>query len=127
MPNPRILSWQLTLLCVALLAGRVSGAHVHLCFDGTEPPSSFHLFDNGMHHAAPDLSALHADVDVSLAGDLLSKNKSGYDLPLLLLSCGPLFRSRRRFAYPCLPSTGFPAPPLFLLPPPRGPPLPTSP
>jgi hypothetical protein len=33
----------LTVLCIAILATHVSGAHLHLCFDGGDPPASVHL------------------------------------------------------------------------------------
>jgi hypothetical protein len=37
------------LLCIVLLAVRMSGAHLHLCFDGAEPPFAIHAGDIAGH------------------------------------------------------------------------------
>lgn len=125
---PRFQVWLLTIICVTLLLGRLGGAHIHLCFDGKEPPSGFHLFDDGEHHGPLDTEAAHQDVDVAASGDGLSKGKFEFDLPLSLLAAGfllgLLIRTRQ------FPASGAPraalAGPLFLLPPSCGPPLLTS-
>jgi len=86
--------WQavaLTLICVALLWARVGGAHLHLCFDGRETPTSLHLSDaahheegHGGHHGTGEL---HSDIDVPLGEQPLTKpGKPVQDLPLLLLA-----------------------------------------
>ena len=87
-PNSRLhRPWLLTLLCVMLLVVRVGGAHLHLCFDGGEPPVSLHLMDNGVHHGAPGMDAAHQDADIAVAGEVLAKfAKLGLDLPVLLLA-----------------------------------------
>lgn len=84
LPRYRHRLWLLSLLCIAVLVMRVGGAHLHLCFDGSEPPASLHFEDAGHH---PDHHVAHDDVDVSLLADALTKTgKLGLDLPLLLLA-----------------------------------------
>ncbi len=74
-PQIRLL---LVLMCVLTLGVRVSGAHMHLCLDGGEPPVALHIQpDMDTHHA----DASHVDVDVSLAGKPLLK-KAGVDTDL---------------------------------------------
>ena len=71
------------LVCLALLMMRVGGAHLHLCFDGTEPPASFHVFDVDLHHESPGASVAHQDADVAVTADLYSKpSKAADQLPL---------------------------------------------
>lgn len=57
-------SW-IWLLCIVFLAVRIGGAHLHLCFDGEEPPFSVHAGEStnhdehdGIHHADTDLNLL---------------------------------------------------------------------
>lgn len=126
--HSRFRNWLLALLCAVLLLGRLGGFHVHLCFDGMEPPSSVHLFDSGVHHAEPGMETSHADVDVAIAGDLTSRNKIEWSLALALLVVILLPGRRRRahgFAV-AFASCVLPALPPFLRPPLRGPPQPTS-
>ena len=79
-------TWLLTLACIALLLMRIGGAHLHLCFDGSEPASSLHFSDAG-HHADHHGSQQHDDRDVSLVGDTIVKlGKLNVDLPLLFLA-----------------------------------------
>ncbi len=64
------------ILVLALLAfafGRLTGAHLHLCFDGTEPPLTLHTADSAHvdHHAD---ESHHEDMDVEPIGDLLAKS-----------------------------------------------------
>lgn len=42
-------------LCIALLVARISGAHWHLCFDGSEPAAMMHVAESNGHHE----SAVH--------------------------------------------------------------------
>lgn len=78
----------LSLLCLFVVAARLTGVHEHLCLDGSEPPVSLHFWDDtGLHHAR-DAEARgrnkHTDIDVSVAGDLVAKRYSGsFDLPVL--------------------------------------------
>ncbi|MGE3530881.1 MAG: hypothetical protein AB7I12_03735 [Steroidobacteraceae bacterium] len=82
---PRWFAWT---LLVALLATRVGGAHLHLCFDGQEPPASVQL-------GHPDLDVFHQsheDKDINLFGNVLIKNVgSTFDLPFLLAAAVLLF------------------------------------
>src|SRR5262249_8870193 len=48
----------LTLVAIAVIAMPVSGVHLHLCFDGSEPPSSVHFAEDGDSHTAPAPEAL---------------------------------------------------------------------
>ncbi len=75
----------MALLCIVMLTVRLAGAHLHLCFDGSEAPASVHLADSGVHHSEPGMLLQHQDVDVSLVGELLSKHgKLALDLAALL-------------------------------------------
>lgn len=118
---------------MALLLAQSGGAHLHLCLDGSEPPVSLHLTDahhhadhHGGHHASGES---HSDLDVPLAGDLLSKPaKLGLDLPIIVLAAlwlallaRPLERLRPRD-----PPRRFASSRHLRLPPLRGPPLPAS-
>lgn len=128
--DPRLHPWLLTLFCVVLLMVRVDGAHLHLCFDGKEPPASFHLADFGFHYGkTPGVDASDQDADVALAGEALAKqDKSSFDLPLVLLAAlllWALLQAPRRFASPLTTPVVSTTPP-FLRPPLRGPPLLTS-
>jgi hypothetical protein len=74
----------LTLLCILLVATRMSGVHMHFCLDGSEPPTTLHMEDAGIHHDDHD-DQNHSDIDVSLSSDTLVKSLgSHYDAPLLL-------------------------------------------
>ena len=123
------------MLCVAVITLRVGGAHLHLCFDGSEPPVSLHMSDAGSHHAddhpanephAAVADFAHDDQDVGVGGDLVSKKTSSdVDLFILGLVFALLlfFVERRRAAAPAsrdpvsLPFRFHLRPPL------RGPPL----
>jgi len=76
-PNSRpptvLLLW---LVSFALLAARISDAHVHLCFDGQEPRSSLHVSDHEPNcHTADGRRGSHQDQDIDLdaAGPVLVK------------------------------------------------------
>ena len=77
-PIARVL---LFLACACLILARVNGTHLHLCFDGNEPPSSIHLVDDGdadLHFGA---HSPHQDLDVSLVGNVIVKHDTaGVDL-----------------------------------------------
>jgi hypothetical protein len=104
-PTPRFL---IALLCIAVLILRVGGAHLHLCFDGSEPPMSMHLGDSGVHHAdeTTDYASVadeHADRDVLIGADALVKKPSGsFEIPLLAVLFGLLlfYVVRRRDVLP---------------------------
>lgn len=126
---PRSQSWLLTLLCVLLLL-RVEGAHLHLCFDGNEPPASIHLLDLGIHHGnEPGLSAPLQDRDVSLSEEALFKaDPSGFDFPPVLLAALLLWALLQTLIHfiPRSSTSAAPVASRVLLPPLRGPPPLTS-
>ena len=64
------------LVCVAVVALRIGGSHLHLCFDGGEPPLSLHLADSGQHHGDEAATAPHSDQDVSIGSEALVKKSS---------------------------------------------------
>ena len=115
-----------TILCIFAVMLRISGAHLHLCFDGSEPPATMHIVDDeGLHHIN---DKAHSDLDVSAVGSTLVKQlDSGFDLPLLIAAFFVIFCvrnsalefSRTRFDY-LLPVTAHRAHLRPLL---RGPPL----
>ena len=82
----------LSLLCMMVVMMRLSGAHMHFCLDGSEPPASLHLDDADLHHLdehghVDDTAASHSDVDVSLIVDaVLKKAATSLDLLVLLVS-----------------------------------------
>jgi hypothetical protein len=125
MSSLRYSRWFLGLLCLLLIAARISGAHWHLCLDHTEPPATVHIGDIDLHL---DESGGHQDTDLKLVPDAIGKTVgTTIDLDLLfavaaLLWLLPLLQRRsvpragsRQFAI--LPSI------LPLHAPPRAPPL----
>lgn len=110
---------------VAFTVTRLSDAHLHLCFDGSEPPAAVHMADGAVHDDAHHRESRHIDQDVSLYDTLLAKkDDSSADLaavstrPLLLLYVPVLLAERARSAL----SLAIPPPPFRSRPPPRGPP-----
>lgn len=116
----------LMLLCVALLLMR-SGAHLHLCFDGSEPPVAVHVDDYGQHHTDAGVDAPHQDADVLIAGSAMTRSdNTGMDIvPVFLVAAlllwifsqtfNPFGLVSRRIVVHLLPR--YSSPPL------RGPPL----
>jgi hypothetical protein len=79
--SPRIIRFLLWTLVLAVLTVKASGAHVHLCMDGQEPPASVHFADglDDEHHQEGD----QADKDVNpLFGALAKKGGPDFDLSL---------------------------------------------
>lgn len=122
--------WLVALICVALLVARVSGAHLHLCFDGNEAPVTFYLADQKPHHDGLGAQAHHQDAEASATGEAVAKNyKAFFDLPLFLLAAlllWSLLPSARSFPV-AFPASVRPIAQPYLRPPLRGPPLFTSP
>jgi hypothetical protein len=121
--------FMLLLLCGIMLSGRAAGIHLHLCFDGSEPPASVHFEDAG-HHGEHHADEEHQDLDLSLAFEAIAKAvKQGLDLPVFLLAAllllPPLVRTTLRRGLPEPPAGAFPSR-LSLRPPLRGPPSPIS-
>lgn len=71
---PRYRLSLILLLCTALLAVRTVGDHLHLCFDGSEPPVTLHGVDGDFDHQSPSVAGGHHDVDVDLFHATLAKN-----------------------------------------------------
>jgi hypothetical protein len=65
--------WVIVFFVVAFLMARLTGAHLHLCFDGSEPPAQLHVSDDAeIHHHADDPQS-HDDLDVDVLDDVLAK------------------------------------------------------
>ncbi len=116
----------LWVVLIALLAVRMTDAHLHMCFDGQEPRSSLHVSDSGQHHDSTN-EANHVDTDVSLSVLVLLKagKLDSNDLPLLLLGAFALwglFAPRTRDVVPVASAVPVRALLFFLRPPLRGPP-----
>jgi hypothetical protein len=78
----RFLLWTLVL---AVLVVRASDAHLHLCFDGLEPPTSVHVADASLHHDDHHEEDGHADKDVDpLVGALVKSVDSDVHFPALM-------------------------------------------
>jgi hypothetical protein len=112
------------LVVAAVLIGRFEGAHLHLCFDGSEPPAAVHMADGADHDDAHHLETQHVDQDVDMFGaTLVKKVFEGVDAPVVfaaaLLFLLPIVT--QSFVRPAL----LHPPPRRLFafePPPRGPP-----
>lgn len=75
------------------MAMPVSGAHLHLCFDGGEPPATFHAVEDGSAHDHPAATGTHNDKDVSLQSVALAKKQDGaFDLPMALTVAALIIR-----------------------------------
>ena len=116
----------LFLACALLILARVSGTHLHLCFDGNEPRSSLHLVDDGEADLHFGANSPHEDLDVSLVGNVLVKqDTAGVDLlPILVAAAivlGLVRLANGIISYPRL-HVLLPTPVFALRPPPRGPP-----
>ncbi|HTE41742.1 MAG TPA: hypothetical protein VK629_12995 [Steroidobacteraceae bacterium] len=118
----------LVLLCLSIVVMRVGGVHLHYCFDGAEPPVSWHMDgDADSHHkdiltGSPD----HKDVDVSVSVEALVKKVPGLLdlLGILVVAVIALLLPRLRSDVFSLDSAVVHcAQPAYLRPPLRGPPL----
>lgn len=67
----------LWVIAFALLVVRTTDAHVHLCFDGQEPRSSFHVSDPAPLCHKND--GTHQDKDIDALGAALAKKSAGTD------------------------------------------------
>lgn len=76
--------WLIALIGLSVVSVRVSGAHLHLCRDGQEPPAAVHVSDAGVHEGHHDRADVpHADLDVPLEDGLAKSAKFLFDLPVL--------------------------------------------
>lgn len=112
----------LILIALAMFVVRSAGGHLHLCFDGDEPPISVHTLETQSHH---EPGSTHVDQDVELPTATLAKHLGQADDSLLLAAffVGLLLAlpsatvsGERRHRAPLLQSLFVPLPPL------RGPP-----
>jgi hypothetical protein len=91
--NRSFLRVWITLISLAVMAMPVSGAHLHLCFDGNEPPATYHPAEDGSAHDDPAATGTHNDKDVSLQGVALAKkHDGGLDVPTALTVAVLVFR-----------------------------------
>lgn len=116
----------LWVVAIALLAVRMTDAHLHMCLDGQEPRSSWHVDDRGLHHEPSEGNTDHVDTDVSLGVLLLKAGKiDSDDLPLLLFAAVLLWAvlvPQRRGVLSFDTAAPANAPLFYLRPPLRGPP-----
>jgi hypothetical protein len=119
----------LLFLCIGIVMMRIGGAHLHYCFDGSEPPVSVHLDGHagGHHEGATAVSSEHADMDVSIGVDILTKKvPSLLELLGLVAALTVLMHQLPRIRS-VAPIFDFSFPPVaqraYLRPPLRGPPL----
>jgi hypothetical protein len=124
--NSRSAHLLLWVVAIAVLAVRASDTHLHLCFDGQEPPTTLHFADASVHDDEHHDEGNHDDQDFDpFIGVLLKNSGSDSDvaLPLgvaaLVLLLPPVTDT--------LPPTSdtLPSavdPPFYLRPPLRGPP-----
>jgi hypothetical protein len=83
----------IALISLAVMAMPVSGAHLHLCFDGGEPPATFHPLEDGSAHDDAADHGTHNDKDVSLRGAALAKkHDSALDVPTALAVAALIIR-----------------------------------
>jgi hypothetical protein len=119
----RTIAYLILLLSVTLLVTRIAGMHLHLCFDGMEPPVSLHLLDVDPH--ATDEQA-HDDRNVELPGATVAKASSWLVDALFLVaafSCLLLLSDSRRQPLSVFPLAPFLESTRLLRPPLRGPPV----
>lgn len=117
----------ITLISLAVMAMPVSGAHLHLCFDGGEPPATFHAVEDGSAHDHEAATSEHNDKDVSLQDAALAKKQDGaFDLPAALTITAFVLRLPVTAPVPAFDTDVATPPPLRVtrvLPPLRAPPV----
>lgn len=124
------------LACLAFLVMRLGGAHLHHCFDGSEPGNAVHFADAGLHHSAAgdrmadasghgaDGAPHHDDLDTGVASDPLGKLSPPEPTALIGLLLAVMLLPR--LSTPRPPTAAEqrrPTRPPHLRPPLRGPPL----
>jgi hypothetical protein len=113
------------LLCASSSLPWVAGAHLHLCFDGLEPPATLHhLADGGDHqnHHSPESG--HIDSDVEFDTSLTRAPTDGGDAPAISMRVANACASvgSKTFLRPTQAPSGACSVPRFRLPPLRAPP-----
>jgi hypothetical protein len=124
--------WIIGFALVAFVIARLTGAHLHMCFDGSEPLAQLHVSDTAGvdHHAAESdhhaaVSQTHDDVDVDMLGSVLAKNAK-FDLPAIVLAASCLALIYVAVVRQPVPTNVWqppPRPPRYLRPLLRGPPV----
>lgn len=124
-PEGQLVGRSLAIYALAILALPALGAHLHLCFDGGEPPASLHATYDDVGHSA-GAAPSHHDVDVELANTALGKkfteSSDGPAVPAAALIVLPP-PSIEAFVVPQRTDSFVPVAALQLRPPPRGPPV----
>ena len=118
----RTIAGLILLLSLTLLITRIAGTHLHLCFDGLEPPVSLHTLDIDSHDSSEQA---HNDRNVELPGATLAKATSWQVDALFLIaafSCLLLLSDSRRTPLPAFRLAPFLESIRLLRPPLRGPP-----
>ena len=117
----------LWIAAIAVLAVRVSGAHLHLCEDGREQPVAVHMLDAPGQHHGDEAEADHKDRDLDISGPALLKKAGDFDdltLAAVLTFAWVSLEPVAARIEPLVTSHPLPTASLFLLRPPlRGPPL----
>lgn len=110
---------------LAVLGVRLADAHVHVCFDGLEPPVSVHSLDGSVHNDAHHHQAEHhQDQDVKPFDAALLKVSADADAaPLVAASWFALLLPTQVGQRPESIAAPVLRPPSQLKPPLRGPPL----
>ena len=112
------------IVALAMFGVRLGGIHMHLCYDGQEPPARLHIEHEQGHDAHHHSDESHQDQDVDLLAQAFSKKADLGELDVLgatfdvvaLLPIGqPVGPEQLTTVQP----TG---PPHFTRPPSRGPP-----
>lgn len=125
--RPRINPLLLWAVVLAVLTVRMTDTHLHLCFDGQEPPSTVHVADASVHHdQEPDDGSAHADKDVDPFIGTVAKSDDDTQ-PLFAFIVGTLLTIDLLPPDPAVPAVDRDVPlatdpPFYLRPPLRGPP-----
>lgn len=72
--HPRHGRWVLWTVALAVLTVRANDTHLHLCFDGQEPPTSVHSADASVHDDDDHAGETHADKDLDPFVGILPKS-----------------------------------------------------
>jgi hypothetical protein len=96
--------WIIGFALVAFVVARLTGAHLHMCFDGSEPLAQLHVSDTaGVDHHTDELdphhiasvdhhaiaTQTHEDLDVDMLDSMLAKNAK-LDMPAIVLDAWSL-------------------------------------
>jgi hypothetical protein len=119
--STRLLTW---IVLLTVLAVRAGDTHMHLCFDGQEPPITIHSADASVHNDEDHDGKGHSDQDVEpfVAVSAKCHHHDGDAAPPIHVAASvfvpPSDGQTAPATDPALPTD----PPFHLRPPPRGPP-----